>query len=126
MGGTVAAGAAVPYDFLISLAPNSRISLPSPGNIQISDTGYYQISFGVYGSTTTSFTFQVSINGVLDPATKATSRVNFGQGMMTGLIRITQNPSTVSIININAATFTAANSSVVYPAFLAIIKLAPL
>ena len=77
----------------------------------VADTGFYQVTFGVMPKTGTSgnIAFQLQLNG--SPATPIGGTVeSIGSTTFTSLsnvsiiIRITTNPSTLTVVNVGSGT----------------------
>jgi hypothetical protein len=98
----------------------TRISVPSTGNIQIADTGWYQVTWGFSPTSTATSQFGVVVNGAATPAPLGpnTSRIDFdvptGVRIITTesvIIQAPTNPTTVIIKNVGAAAITLNNGS---------------
>ena len=111
-------GGTVPLNIMVNQLPGSALSLPSTGNIQISDTGYYLISFGVSVRTNTTpgiFRLELTPPGGSAPVYQILDfRQVAGQNGMysiTSIVRITTNPTTIRLVNRSGASFNIGNAS---------------
>jgi hypothetical protein len=132
-GGTsVSSGAAVPLTALTNTPAGTQISLPTPANGQviITDSGYYQISFAIEVTVGASnpVKFALSINGVTTTfSTFSNQQPNTEQKLqgMTGIYQIT-NPTTLTIVNLSGGARTlrnASNDATSVMAYMTIMKL---
>jgi hypothetical protein len=113
-GGTsVANGAAIPWTALINTPSGTTITATgtqlAAGQIIISNTGFYQISFGYENTTSASSKFSLNINGVTStPQQSSTEQFNSSMVMMstTIIVQLTTRPNTITLVNNSSAART--------------------
>jgi hypothetical protein len=102
------------------------MSLDINGNVQVADTGYYQLTFGIYSGDGTTIPFEAQLNGVPDTTRSIVTRILGTMANMSVIVQITVNPTTIALVNEGGATFTFLTTSTRTPvAFMTVIKLAP-
>ena len=103
---------------------NTKITVPTTGNVTISDLGFYQITFGMTPAQTAVHAWELRINGTtpsLIGGTGATYRINYSASAATSrfmqsftvILQIRTNPSILTVVNVSA---TAAVQTINNPA----------
>jgi len=90
--------------------------MQAAGIVQIASLGTYQITFGVSISGNVASTFQLRVNGVSPPPSQQIADFIQAGGAMyltaqTILVRITVNPSTLTLVNTSGANRNLNNAS---------------
>jgi len=108
-------GAGVTDTALINRPSNTRLNLittgASSGSIQINDTGYYQVTYGVAISTPNTTNWNLAINGTTITYTRLITRATFTLISITVIIPITTPGSTLAIVNNTGATRTLSDNA---------------
>jgi hypothetical protein len=118
-GITVGNSSAIVFTQIVQQATGSSISLNTTnGQISIADTGFFQITFGVTpNSTTTTSTSQFQLqlagaSGVIQQIMEFKQPANAASMVsMTTIVRITTNPTVVTVVNTSGGTRTISNIS---------------
>ena len=116
LGTAVGPTTAVPFTALTNTPSGSSITLPTPSNGQvvISNTGFYQVNFGVQPITNTSSNtagfWGLSLNGASVPSNQSIQYEQLtNQNNMYNLscvVQITTNPTNLTIVNLSAGSKT--------------------
>ncbi len=102
-------------------APGTKISMSAAGSIEISDTGWYQLSWG-FQSSSNPGKFQVQLNGVGVGLGPNTAQIDYAEDVTgstgdrymnseTILVHVTTNPSTIKVVNNSGSSITLNNGS---------------
>ncbi|MEL7432104.1 MAG: hypothetical protein AAGI90_06240, partial [Chlamydiota bacterium] len=117
----------IPFTTINVGAPSSLISIPSTGTIRISDTGFYQISWG-YCCDTGNESVELQINGSGDISRRIATDAIEEMITTTMIIEVTTNPTDLTFVTIrsgltlkNPLPFNVQNQAPVFAA--TIIKL---
>jgi hypothetical protein len=129
-GGTsVANGANVPFTSanFINTPPGTRLSIVNSGTataaINIADTGYYQITYGVSAASGFSI-FALSVGGVT--SAQQTLQTSAATGQLTAatcIVQVASNPTQVALVNSTGASVTLQNFSGTSNTILAFITI---
>jgi hypothetical protein len=136
-GTAISSGAAVIFSQIVNNDSRGTIVFnPVTGTVQINDTGFYQVTFGVsqISSTTVSGIWQLEINGVAPPpqqilelAQVASTGVTTFLHSLTNIIYLTTSGSILTLINNSGAVRTLNNVSTTSTggpaAYMTIVKL---
>ncbi len=133
---SVPSATVVPMTALINTPAGTKITLPTPSNgaVQIADTGYYQVTYGVapvLGTAIAAGAFPLQLNTVNIgvPNTVEFTKLTTQTGLYseTVIVHITVNPSTLRILNSSGVPVTlqsVSNSATGGPgAYMTILKL---
>jgi hypothetical protein len=130
---TVANGANVPFTSanFVNTPPVTSLSIVNSGTstaaINIANSGFYQVTFGVSVSSGNAL-FGITVNGAAVPV-QQTFQTSAATGQLTAMsciIQVTANPTTVGLQNVTGSSvilqnFSGTSNSVL--AFISIIKL---
>ena len=120
----VAAGDSVVLTNLTNQATGSNISLVG-GDVVVSDTGFYQVTFGVRGTSFPYSLISLRVNGIAATGQSLASNID-NMNSLTVIINITVNPTTLSLYNAGSGVFMPnATGSGDPSTYLSIVKLSP-
>jgi hypothetical protein len=115
----------------VNTPPGTKLSIVNSGTstaaINVADTGFYQITYGVsVNSGNAVVKLQLNAAAVLAQQTIQTSAATGQLTTATCIVQITTNPTTVQLVNITGSSITLQNpagTSTSVLAFMSIIKL---
>lgn len=117
---TIGVGDNIPFPSPLSspslAAPGTAISVPSTGTVRISDTGFYQITFGFFEVDLNAVSFGLSFSPAASYASNSNIAYNFDSVSenllgITLIVQILSNPTDITLTNLEGTSVLVNNSS---------------